>query len=203
MSFFDERFDECYAFGVRGGPKFSTEVVRTQGGQRYANKNWLMPLHVYEIGHAIRQKDDFETLRAFFYAVAGQFDGFLFKDWGDFEAVAQPLVLISGSTYQTYRAYVRGSRTFMRKITRPRSPIVVKRNRAGVISTISPTIAYTTGQVTVTGHVGGDTYTWTGEFDVPVAFTSDVLETIIENKNPGVDQLLIRWPTVQVEEIRE
>jgi uncharacterized protein (TIGR02217 family) len=162
-----------------------------------------MPLHVYELGHAIRRAEEFETLRAFFYNVAGQYDGFRFKDWGDFEATNQPLSLISSATYQLNRTYVRGVRTFTRPITRPVSPIVVKRNRAGVISTISPTISYTTGQVTVTGHVSGDTYTWTGEFDVPVAFTSDVLETIIENKNPGVDQLLIRWPTVQVEEIRE
>ncbi len=207
MSFFDERLDDCYSFGVRGGPKFSTEVVRTQGGQRYVNQNWTMPLHVYEIGHAIQREDDFETLRAFFYNVSGQYSGFRFKDWADYKAVTQPLVLISGSNYQLYRAYIRGVRTFLRKITRPVSTIVVKRNRAGVITTISPTVTYTNGHVAVTGHASGDTYTWTGEFDVPVAFTSDVLEATIENKHPGASraeaQLLIRWPTAQVEEIRE
>ncbi len=150
MSFFDERLDDCYSFGVQGGPKFSTEVVKTQGGQRYANKNWLMPLHVYEIGHAIKREEDFETLRAFFYNVAGQYDGFRFKDWADYKATSQPMSLISGSDYQLNRVYIRGVRTFTRKITRPVSPIVVKRTRAGVTSTISPTIVYSTGKVTVT-----------------------------------------------------
>jgi uncharacterized protein (TIGR02217 family) len=162
-----------------------------------------MPLHVYDIGHAIKREEDFEVLRTFFYNVKGQFEGFRFKDWADYRATDQPMSLISGAIYQLNRAYIRGIRTFTRKITRPVSAIVVKRNRAGVITIISPTIDYATGQVTVAGHVGGDVYTWTGEFDVPVVFTSDAMETIIENKNPGVDQLLIRWPTVQVEEIRE
>jgi hypothetical protein len=51
-----------------------------------------------------------------------------------------------------------------------------------VTSTITPTIDYTTGQATVTGHVAGDTYTWTGQFDVPVAFVNDSMEAQIINK---------------------
>ena len=202
MSLFAERLPDCYSFGAKGGPKFSTEVNRTQGGQRFANRNWTYPLHVWDISHGIKTKEDFEILREFFYNVAGQADAFLFKDHADFEATLQPLVLISGTTYQTYRAYIRGTRPFLRKITRPRATIVVKRNRAGTITTLSPTISYTTGQVTVTGHVSGDTYTWTGQFDIPVVFTTDFMEVVIENKR-GDGQLLMRWPTAQVEEVRE
>lgn len=204
MSFFDERLDDCYSFGARGGPVFSTEVVKTAGGQRYVNKNWTLPLHRYDISQAIKREEDFEVIRAFFYNVSGQFDGFRFKDWADYKATNQPLTLISSATYQLTRVYVRGVRTYTRNITRPVSSIVVKRRSSGgTITTISPTIDYATGHVTVSGHSSGDTYTWTGEFDVPVAFTSDVLEAVIENKNPGVDQLLIRWPSIQLEEIRE
>lgn len=200
MSFFEDRLPECFSFGARGGPVFSTEVVKTQGGQRYANKNWTMPIHRYDVSEAIKTEEDFETIRAFFYNVSGQYDGFRFKDWADYRATAQPLSLISGSIYQLNRAYVRGSRTFTRKITKPVDSITVYRTRSGATSAISPTISYTTGQVTVSGHAGGDTYSWTGEFDVPVAFSSDMLEAVIENKNDGA--FLIRWPSIQVEEIR-
>jgi uncharacterized protein (TIGR02217 family) len=204
MALFDNRLPDCYSFGAKGGPKFSTEVNRTQGGQRFANRNWTYPLHVWDISHGIKTQEDFETIRAFFYNVAGQADGFRFKDHLDFEANSQPLNFVSGSTWQTYRAYVRGSRTFLRKITRPRQTIVIKRNRSGTITTITPTVDYSTGQVTaISGHAPlTDTYTWTGEFDIPVAFTTDFMEVVIENKRPD-GQLLIRWPTAQVEEIRE
>ena len=49
MSFFEARLPERFSFGARGGPLFSTEVVKTTGGQRFANKNWLMPLHRYDV----------------------------------------------------------------------------------------------------------------------------------------------------------
>ncbi|MEO6710028.1 MAG: DUF2460 domain-containing protein [Planctomycetota bacterium] len=201
MSFFEERLPDCYSFGARGGPVFSTEVVRTAGGQRYANKNWLLPIHRYDISSGIKTRDDFEVLRAFFYNVAGQFDGFRFKDWADYQADRQPTVLVSGAIYQMQRSYIRGIRTFKRTISKPVSGTVIfYRTRAGVTSTISPTIDYTTGQVTVAGHVAGDAYTWSGEFDVPVAFTSDAMEREIVDKN--AEGLLIGWPSVQIEEIR-
>jgi hypothetical protein len=43
-------------------------------------------------------------------------------------------------------------------------------------------------------------YTWTGEFDVPVAFTSDMLERSIDNRSDG--EFVMSWPSIQVEEIR-
>lgn len=196
MAFFEDRLPDCFSFGARGGPVFSTEVTKTVGGQRFANKNWTYPLHRYDVSEAIKSEDDFETIAAFFYNVSGQFDGFRFKDFSDYKATNQPAALVSTGIYQLQRAYIRGARTFLRTITKPVTPIVFKRNG----SAISPAIVYSTGRVTVSGHTPGDVYTWSGEFDVPVAFTSDMLEKVIESKNDG--QFLIRWPSIQVEEIR-
>lgn len=207
MSFFEERLPERYSFGAKGGPAFSTEVNKTQGGQRFANKNWTYPLNRYDVSSSIKTQADFEVFRSFFYVVSGQFDGFRFKDWSDYQSgagevhpIPQPLSLITGSVYQLNVTYTRGARTFTRPIFKPVSAIVVYRTRSAVTSVISPSIDYTTGQVTVSGHVAGDTYTWSGEFDVPVAFTSDVMEIEIANKSDG--QFAMTWPTIQVEEIR-
>ncbi len=201
MSFFEDRLPPRFSFGAKGGPAFSTEVVKTQGGQRYANKNWTMPLHRYDVSENVKTQDDFDEIRAFFYNVSGQFDGFRFKDWADYRATAQPLTaIVTGSTYQMTRAYVFGARTFSRPIYKPNSSATFTRTRSGVTSTITPSYSTTTGIVTVTGHVTNDTYKWTGEFDVPVAFTSDMCEASIDNKSAG--QFVISWPNVQVEEIR-
>lgn len=201
MAFFEERLPDCFSFGARGGPMWSTEVVKTTGGFRFANGNWLMPLHVYDVSSGVKTPDDFELLRAFHFNVGGRRDGFRFRDWADYEATLQPMSLISGSTYQLLRRYTSGSRTFDRPIYKP-ATVAVFRTRAGVTSAISPTVGLTTGQVIVTGHLGGDTYSWTGVFDVPVAFVQDQLEAVIENKNP-TKGLLISWPAIQVEETRE
>ncbi len=201
MSFFEDRLPPRFSFGARGGPMFSTEVVKTQGGQRYSNRNWTMPLHSYDVSENVKTQDDFDEIRAFFYVVAGQFDGFRFKDWLDYRATTQPLtVIVAGTSYQMTRAYVFGSRTFSRPIYKPLSGATFIRTRSGTPSTITPSYSTTTGIVTMTGHVMGDTYTWSGEFDVPVAFKSDMCEASIDNKSGS--QFVISWPNVQVEEIR-
>lgn len=202
MAFFEERLDPCITFGARGGPVFNTQVSKVDSGFRSANKNWAFPLHRYDVSQGIKSNADFETVRAFFYNVSGQFDGFRFKDWADFEAVQTNTSLTaSGSDWQMQRKYVRGARTFLRPIYKPVSGTAsIYRTRSSVVTTATATIDYATGLATITGHVGGDTYTWNGEFDVPVAFTSDVMEAEIVNR--GRDGLLISWPSCQVEEIR-
>ena len=110
---------------------------------------------------------------------------------------------MSTDVYQLQRLYVFGSRTFTRPIYKPVSgKVTVFRTRSGTTTTITPSIIdLTLGRVTVTGHVGGDTYSWTGEFDVPVAFTSDMMEAVIENKNGGGFPHHLAF-SIQVEEIR-
>jgi hypothetical protein len=49
--------------------------------------------------------------------------------------------------------------------------------------------------------VGGDTYTWAGEFDVPVCFTSDQMEAQIASRHPS-GEYLVNWPSIELEEIR-
>lgn len=201
------RFPECISIGATGGPVFSTTKVYTRSGARFANQNWQYPLNRYNIGTPVKTNEDFDELRAFFYNVAGAFGGFRFKDSSDFtdeDADGTPqgiMSLVSGSTYQMIKRYVFGAAVFHRPVKKPVAGTVqVFRTRSAVTTNItgSSTIDTTTGQVTVTGHVGGDTYSWTGEFDVPVALSNDdaVWQYI------GGDDMLTEWPSLDIEELR-
>lgn len=209
MAFFEQQFDPRLSFGARGGPVWSTTIARGRAGHRSVNQNWSAPLHRYNVAHAVKTNADFEAVRAFFYVVAGAFDGFRFKDWSDFEATRDntALALVSGTTWQMQRKYVVGSRTYLRTISKPcASPApVIWRLRSGAWSTVTPTgspspIDYVNGRVGISGHAGGDTYAWVGQFDVPVAFTSDTMEAEIVDTGDG--EYLMRWPQVEVEEVR-
>lgn len=204
MPFLEERLDPRIKFGVRGGPNWKTAKARTSGGQRFAVQVWEYPLHIYDLSQAVKTESDFEYCRAFFYNVAGAFEGFRFKDWSDYRVTIDSgqLALVAGSQYQAEKAYAIATRTYRRPIQKlVDGTVEVFRIRAAVTSNItgSSTVDASTGLVTVTGHVDGDTYRWAGEFDVPVAFVGDSMDAEIVNRGK---ELLISWPSIQVEEIR-
>lgn len=203
MAFFEERMNPDLSFGARGGPVYSTSKAYSFSGLRRVNKNWSSPLHRYDVTHCIKTKTDFEEVINMFYVVSGAFDGFRFKDWADYQDDGSGfLSLISGSNYQMYKGYQKGARQFNRIIQKPVSGVQIFRTRSSVTTNItgSSTVDTTTGIVTVTGHVSGDTYTWTGEFDVPVAFMSDEFMPEIVNKSGS--EFLIASGSIMLEEIR-
>jgi uncharacterized protein (TIGR02217 family) len=203
MAFFEERFPDRIAAGGRGGPSWKTSKAVTSSGFRNTNKEWKSPLHLYNVAQGIKTEADFEQVRDFFMVVYGAYDGFRFKDYTDYQAGTRGVcTLITGSTYQFYKTYAFGVRSFSRKILKPvAGTIAIIRTRASVPTDItgSSTIDTTNGQVTVTGHVGGDTYTWTGEFDVPCAFADDLLEADVLG---SVHNMLLSWSSIRIEEIR-
>lgn len=202
MAFFEQRIDPRITVGAKGGPQWSTAVARLPSGRRYTNRNWQYPLHRYDVSHGVRSSADFEALRAFFMVVYGRADGFRFKDWSDYRCTqaTSSLTLVSGNDWQLNRVYAVGARSFVRPIRKPvAGTVVVYRTRASVVSQAAATIDAATGIAAITGHAGGDTYTWEGEFDVPVAFVSDFADVEIIG---GGAALLSNWAGVQVEEIR-
>jgi uncharacterized protein (TIGR02217 family) len=205
MAFFEQRMNPDLSYGARGGPVYSTSKAYTTSGQRITNKNWSLPLHRYDVQHCIKTASAFEEIRNFFYVVSGAFDGFRYKDWNDYQAAASEttLTLITGSTWQMFKTYTAGNRTFSRKIQKPVTGAQVFRTRSGTTTNITATdatVATTTGIVTIANHVAGDTYTWSGDFDVPVAFVSDEFMPVIENYNG--QELLISSGPILLEEIR-
>lgn len=204
MAFFEFQFDPRFSYGARGGPTWRTTKVMTRSGRRFVDREWEYPLHRYNVSHAVKTNDDFEAVRAFFYNVAGSYDGFRFKDWSDYEATQANSKLTalgtSPETWQLQRKYVTGTRTFLRDITKPRAGVAVYRTRASVVTLATATVDITNGTASIEDHVPGDTYAWVGEFDVPVAFAMDEMEAEIVDQ--GDDEYLVRWGSIVVEEIR-
>ena len=55
------------------------------------------------------------------------------------------------------------------------------------------------GEVTVSGHVSGDTYTWAGQFYVPVYFSDPMAMFRVL----GGPRMLTDWPDITLRESRE
>lgn len=202
MAFFEAQFPPCVSVNMTGGPRFFTNKAYMVGGQRISNRLAQYPLQEFSLAHPIKPEDEFEELRAFFYVVGGDADGFRFKDWSDYAVTAaqSSTTLVSGSVYQLNKKYVFGSRTFTRPIYKPRAGVQVFRTRSGTTTNITgtSTVITTTGQLEVSGHVGGDVYTWSGEFDVPAVFKDPAAVFRVL----GGARMLTDWPSIEIEEIR-
>lgn len=203
MAFYEQLFPPCISRNMVGGPRFLVRETSTLGGQRYTQRDDPYPLNEYQLGHPIKSGEDFEELRSFFWVVGGSADAFRFKDWSDYLATQQntTLTLIAGSTYQLCRTYAAPGRTFVRPIYKPAAGLTVYRTRSGSTSDItgSSTITTTNGRVVISGHMEGDTYTWAGEFHVPVAFMNPQAAF----QMLGGPQMLTEWPDIGLRETRD
>lgn len=210
MAFYEHLFPTCVARGMQGGPRFIALEANTIGGQRYTNVMDPYPLHEFVTALPVRSGSDFEEVRNFFWVVRGV-DGFRFQDPSDYEATQAntSLTLISGTTWQMNRLYASPGRVAIRPIYKPSAPsidpaspaIAIFRTRSGVTTDITgtSTITLTNGQVVIAGHVSGDTYTWSGEFHLPVAFSDpQALFTLFGGRN-----MLTEWADITLRETRD
>lgn len=180
MPFVDARFPDAISYDAIERLRHNTSVVRVNSGARSANKNWAFPLREFDVSHVMRIKSYMDTLVAFNLAVAeGMANTFRYKAWADYSATeAQGIVtLISGDNYQMYRRYTFGAQSKDRKITLPVSGTITVAG-GGTYS-----IAYTTGIITRTG--GAAPTGWSGQFDVPVYFATDISDFAIRNRAGG------------------
>lgn len=184
MAFDDTpRFPEDISFGSRGGPEFSTAVLTLASGYEQRNRNWLMSLHKYNVAYGIKTREQMETLRDFFFARAGKFRGFRYKDWADFEAGPTTLSVQGDgleTEFQLEKAYTSGLVTYVRNIIKPVSGTLTGVSVDGVPQTLTThyTVDYNTGIITfVTPPGDGLDIAYTSlEFDVPVRFDTDYLD---------------------------
>jgi uncharacterized protein (TIGR02217 family) len=171
--------------GTVGGPQYSTDVVVVRSGREKRNTNWSTSRGRWELGE--RQVDirELHTLLGFFRARQGKSQGFLFKDWADYKATREPLVVNGvttqgllgtgvgdgGTTYKFNKLYKSGDTSTLRRIQKPAVGPAIWVN--GVLQTVY-TLDRQAGTVAFgSTKSGSDTLTWTGEFDIPVRFDTD------------------------------
>lgn len=175
-------------------------IARLRSGKIGQDFPSSMPMTICDLVHGIRSAAEYQTVVDAWYIVNfTPYTGLRVKNWRDFRATQAntALTFITGSTWQLQRKHTFGGATFLRNIKKPcASPaVVIYRTRDSVVSTASATVDTTTGIATISGHVEGDTYTWTGEFDLPMTFTDNewraTLKVHIENLHIASGSILM------------
>ncbi len=203
MAFFEELFPTEVGRNMVGGPRALVQVAYASSGQRFVNDMDPEPLHEWSLAYPVQIGEEFEALRAFAYVINVNRDAFRFEDPADHEATQQNsgMALISAGVYQLTRRYTYGARSKVRPIYKPVAGAQIFRTRSGFTTNITGTssVSTTTGQVTVSGHIGGDTYTWAGDFHIPVHFR----DAAAVWRFLGGSRMLTEWPDIALVESRE
>ena len=198
MGFHEVRFPPNLSFGSVGGPERRTEIVTLANGFEERNTPWEHARRRYDAGVGLRSLDDVEALIAFFEARRGQLYGFRWKDWSDFKSCLpsrevdfqdQEIALGDGATkvFQLTKAYASGEARYVRPITKPVAGTV----RVGVDGSalregVHFEVDTTTGLVTLVDPPDIGVIVSAGfEFDVPVRFDTDLIQTKVSGFKAG------------------
>lgn len=209
MNFHEVRFPANLSFGSVGGPERRTDVVTLANGFEERNTPWAHSRRRYDAGLGMRSLDDIETLIAFYEARQGQMFGFRWKDWSDFKTsratgeVAfddQVIAIGDGETtrFQLNKTYRSGDNTYKRPITKP----VLGTVRIGVEQdemkeSVDYSLDLTSGEVVFVVPPADELAIVAGfEFDVPVRFDTDRIQTSVASFQAG------DVPNVPVVEVR-
>ncbi len=209
MDFHEIRFPASLSFGSLGGPERRTDIVTLANGFEERNTPWAHARRRYDAGVGLRSLDDIEVLIAFFEARRGALFGFRWKDWSDFKSCIpshdptfddQLIAKGDGATasFPLVKVYRSGEAQYDRPITKPVPGTV----RVGVDgSELQEGTGFTVEAVT--GHVKfadippPDAKVTAGfEFDVPVRFDTDSIQTSVASFQAG------EVPRVPVVEVR-
>lgn len=209
MAFHEIRFPANLSFGSVGGPERRTEIVTLTNGFEERNTPWAHSRRRYDAGVGLRSLDDVETLIAFFEARAGQLHGFRWKDWSDYKSCVptgtpRPLDQLIGTgdgvtrVFQLQKTYVSGLQSYARPIRKPVGGTVsVAVAEDPKIEGLEFSVDVESGEVTfVLPPELGTRVTAGFEFDVPVRFDTDTIQTSVASFQAG------DVPNVPVVEIR-
>lgn len=196
-----------YAF--KGKRSRRTRVAMNNAGFEQRKSEWAQTLRTFDAGMVVRPASQWRLIDDLFETVEGKGIGFLLQDPTDYQISASQgvLVQIAGNAYSLQKATVVGSHTTFRGIAKPKSgTIAVFKTNAGVTTSVgsgSYAIDYTAGVLTFGGGyvVAGDTFTWSGEFYLPVRFETDDLDWQVIDKQ-ALGELLISGPSIPIAEMR-
>ena len=209
MGFHEVRFPANLSFGSSGGPERRTEIVTLTNGFEERSTPWEHSRRRYDAGLGMRSLDDLGEVIAFFEARRGQLHGFRWKDWADFKSTASSQTVTAldqfigqgdgvRKDFMLSKTYVSGAGTYQRPIAKPVAATV--RVALGGVEKVAGAdwaLAATTGTVTFTvAPALGAAVTAGFEFDVPVRFDTDRIQTSIDAFQAG------DVPSVPVVELR-
>ena len=174
--FIEARLLDEVANGFQGGPTWYTETVDMKSGviRRLAVRS--RPRYRFSAPYQNISPTKTALVISAFNACQGAARGFRFKDWADYSVTAESIGNTPGANsnpVQLYKSYTFGGTTVSRPIKKPVSgSVTVYSNGVSKAGTLDAT----TGLFTpTTAWTAAQALTWTGQFDVPVRFSSDEL----------------------------
>ncbi len=209
MSFHEVRFPPAISLGSSGGPERKTDIVTLNNGFEERNAVWAHSRRKYDAGIGMASLDDLSAVTAFFEARMGRLFGFRWKDWADFKscepssmvaATDQRLAVGDGfaTEFALRKAYDSGSETYWRPIAKPVSGrVFVALDGMLQSEGVHYTVSSETGIVSfATAPALNVSVTAGFEFDVPVRFGLDMIETSVTSFSAG------QIPNIPVVEVR-
>ena len=209
MGFHEVRFPANLSFGSVGGTERRTEVVALSNGFEERNTPWAQSRRRYDAGVSLRSLDDIAVLIAFFEARRGQLHGFRWKDWSDFKSCApsatpdfrdQQIAVSDGTAteFPLTKTYASGGHAHVRPISKPvEGTVLVGISTDEQVLGVDFDLDLTTGTVIFAeAPDAGEAITAGFEFDVPVRFDTDAIQTSVASFQAG------EVPNVPVVEIR-
>lgn len=209
MGFHEVRFPANLSFGSVGGPERRTEIVTLANGFEERNSPWKHARRRYDAGVSMRSLDDVETLIAFFEARQGQLNGFRWKDWSDYKSCPasrevsfedQIIGYGDGVTteFQICKTYASGEHSYTRPIVKPVLGTIKVGIRHDILTeTVHYTVDAETGVIRfIEVPDEGVEITAGYEFDVPVRFDTDRIQTSVASFQAG------DVPSVPIVEVR-
>tara|TARA_R110002096_G_scaffold155130_22_gene319456 strand:- start:142 stop:777 length:636 start_codon:yes stop_codon:yes gene_type:complete len=209
MSFHEIRFPSNLSFGSVGGPERRTDIVTLANGYEERNTPWAHSRRRYDAGVGLRSLNDVEALIAFYEARRGQLFGFRWKDWADFKSskasdaispTDQDIAVGDGETrsFALIKTYRSGRESYVRPIKKPvRGSVLVALGGDQKVESIEFTLDPNTGIINFpTPPAAGVRISAGFEFDVPVRFDTDRIQTSVASFRAG------EVPSVPVVELR-
>ena len=209
MNFHEIRFPSSLSFGSVGWPERKTDIVTLSNGFEERNTPWAHSRRRYDAGVAVRSLDDIEALISFFEARRGQLFGFRWKDWSDFKssiASQEPgfedQVIATGDgarvSFQLSKTYRSGETSYVRPVSKPvQGTVRIGVEQDELKEGIDFEVDTTSGIVTLAQPPVENLVVTAGfEFDVPVRFDTDHIQTSVASFQAG------DVPNVPVVEVR-
>ncbi len=209
MQFHEVRFPASLSFGSLGGPERRTEVVTLANGFEERNTPWAHSRRRYDAGVGLRSLDDVELMIAFFEARQGQMYGFRWKDWSDYRSCSaskevgfEDQIVGTGDgvsdRVQLTKTYASGGAKYERPLTKlVAGTIKLGFDGLQVHEGIDWDVDLNSGVVTFNHPLDEGVEITAGyEFDVPVRFATDAIQTSVASFQAG------EVPDVPVIEVR-
>lgn len=204
MSFIDAAFPQHYAYGAVESDDWLSEIVETLNRHESRNAPLSDPRRSWDLSTTHRDQSERDGIHAVFMAMRGRFHTFPFRSFIDYSFTPNLIGVGDGfaTTFQLKKAYIFGSETYYRTITKPvTSSVNVFIN--GIVAT-GWTVNRLTGQIVFSVAPSAGAVVSAGcTFDVPVRFADPKLSWRAETRTQSGDLRFICDQLALIEVIGE